>query len=393
MAFLALHLAGPMGPSPSAGQQQDEALYYVYVGAESADLLHRIRFGPGGAELDRTDRGWRDGHGDRGPPRPERLPRRALPLHDHGPRRPRRQALEVPRRPRHPRRRSHPPGLLPRHPRPHPRWSLRLRGQLQPARRHGAVHGLGGLHAGHDRGGADRDLHHAARGPPRRRRRVPLLGLHDGRPDRRDRHSHLRGRPPLLRWPPPARPPGSCPPAAPRRSSWPATAATASSRSTASRGPLPAPSRPGRAPTTSPSRPTRGSSSRPSRRVPRSSSSISRRGAPAATTPVLDHRDPRRRRQPPTGATPSSRWKGWAPNPARWTSSIWPTSRGLPMSRSGSRRAASSSGRWSPASAQPRAKLAEPNRGVVFVPAEVVRPLRAGAASGRGRCCAGPRTC
>ena len=54
MAFLALHLAGPMGPCPSAGQQQDDALYYVYVGAESADLLHRIRFGPGGAELDRT---------------------------------------------------------------------------------------------------------------------------------------------------------------------------------------------------------------------------------------------------------------------------------------------------------------------------------------------------
>ena len=31
-----------------------QANYYVYVGAESADLLHRVRFGPGGATLDRT---------------------------------------------------------------------------------------------------------------------------------------------------------------------------------------------------------------------------------------------------------------------------------------------------------------------------------------------------
>ena len=50
---LALHLAGPTGPRASAAQQ-GEALYYVYVGAESADLLHRIRFGPDGAQLDGT---------------------------------------------------------------------------------------------------------------------------------------------------------------------------------------------------------------------------------------------------------------------------------------------------------------------------------------------------
>ncbi len=48
-----------MGPAPSAAQQGGAAGradrdYYVYVGAESADLLHRIRFGPEGAALDRT---------------------------------------------------------------------------------------------------------------------------------------------------------------------------------------------------------------------------------------------------------------------------------------------------------------------------------------------------
>ena len=50
----AVHVAGLMGPCPSAAQQRVDAQYYVYVGAESSDLLHRIRFGPGGAELDRT---------------------------------------------------------------------------------------------------------------------------------------------------------------------------------------------------------------------------------------------------------------------------------------------------------------------------------------------------
>ena len=39
---------------PAAAQEPPLADYYVYVGAESADLLHRIRFGPGGAVLDRT---------------------------------------------------------------------------------------------------------------------------------------------------------------------------------------------------------------------------------------------------------------------------------------------------------------------------------------------------
>ena len=47
-------LLGLGGPRPGDAQTPPEADYYVYVGAESADLLHRIRFGPGGASLDRT---------------------------------------------------------------------------------------------------------------------------------------------------------------------------------------------------------------------------------------------------------------------------------------------------------------------------------------------------
>ena len=39
---------------PAGAQEPPVANYYVYVGAESADLLHRVRFGPGGATLDRT---------------------------------------------------------------------------------------------------------------------------------------------------------------------------------------------------------------------------------------------------------------------------------------------------------------------------------------------------
>ena len=49
----ALH-AGPGAPERANAQQPPAADYYVYVGAESADLLHRIRFGPDGAVLDRT---------------------------------------------------------------------------------------------------------------------------------------------------------------------------------------------------------------------------------------------------------------------------------------------------------------------------------------------------
>ena len=31
-----------------------DAVYYVYVGAESADLIHRIRLGPEGVSVDQT---------------------------------------------------------------------------------------------------------------------------------------------------------------------------------------------------------------------------------------------------------------------------------------------------------------------------------------------------
>ena len=51
----ALCAAGTLGTAGRASAQQPpDADYYVYVVAESADLLHRIRFGPGGASLDRT---------------------------------------------------------------------------------------------------------------------------------------------------------------------------------------------------------------------------------------------------------------------------------------------------------------------------------------------------
>ncbi|MXW18085.1 MAG: YncE family protein [Gemmatimonadetes bacterium] len=48
-------IAGAWGiAGPAAAQEPPRADYYVYVGAESEDLLHRIRFGPAGAVLDRT---------------------------------------------------------------------------------------------------------------------------------------------------------------------------------------------------------------------------------------------------------------------------------------------------------------------------------------------------
>jgi len=56
-AALAVTLVPGLSPSAlaqSAPAHPPEATYYVYVGAESADLLHRIRFGPDGAAVDRT---------------------------------------------------------------------------------------------------------------------------------------------------------------------------------------------------------------------------------------------------------------------------------------------------------------------------------------------------
>jgi DNA-binding beta-propeller fold protein YncE len=55
--LLASCATGPSGAapmkSPSAGAAVT-ANYYVYVGAESADLMHRVRFGPDGAAVDRS---------------------------------------------------------------------------------------------------------------------------------------------------------------------------------------------------------------------------------------------------------------------------------------------------------------------------------------------------
>ena len=99
--------SGPVGPGSPAhvgAQPPQSADYYVYVGAESADLLHRIRFGPEGATLDRTIAVGEMATETEGPHGLNISPDGPLPLHDHGPRRARRQALEVPRRARHPRR-------------------------------------------------------------------------------------------------------------------------------------------------------------------------------------------------------------------------------------------------------------------------------------------------
>ena len=54
VAFLALHALGLGGWRNADAQEPPTADYYVYVGAESADLLHLVRFGPGGAALERT---------------------------------------------------------------------------------------------------------------------------------------------------------------------------------------------------------------------------------------------------------------------------------------------------------------------------------------------------
>ena len=41
-------------PAPSATTGAPTANYWVYVGAESADLIHRVRFGPEGAVVEKT---------------------------------------------------------------------------------------------------------------------------------------------------------------------------------------------------------------------------------------------------------------------------------------------------------------------------------------------------
>lgn len=53
--FLSILLAAFAGAgAPPSAPSPPEATYYVYVGAESADLIHRIAWGPEGARVDRT---------------------------------------------------------------------------------------------------------------------------------------------------------------------------------------------------------------------------------------------------------------------------------------------------------------------------------------------------
>ena len=56
LAGCAAGSAAPTGDSPASAASSTgaEAVYYVYVGAESADLIHRIRLGPDGVTLDQT---------------------------------------------------------------------------------------------------------------------------------------------------------------------------------------------------------------------------------------------------------------------------------------------------------------------------------------------------
>ena len=66
----------PAAEEPSAAPTHD---YWVYVGAESADLIHRVRFGPGStfkpfAWALAHEQGGTQRHGQHGRPRPH-LPR------------------------------------------------------------------------------------------------------------------------------------------------------------------------------------------------------------------------------------------------------------------------------------------------------------------------------
>ncbi len=53
-----LTLAAVLMVSPAGLRAQQPAApptnYWIYVGAESADLIHRVRFGPGGAVVEKN---------------------------------------------------------------------------------------------------------------------------------------------------------------------------------------------------------------------------------------------------------------------------------------------------------------------------------------------------
>ena len=54
LSLLAAGVAGPLAAQQSSAPTKPTHDYWVYVGAESADLIHRIRFGPAGLTVERT---------------------------------------------------------------------------------------------------------------------------------------------------------------------------------------------------------------------------------------------------------------------------------------------------------------------------------------------------
>ena len=162
--------------------------YWVYVGAESADFIHRIRFGPQGTVVERTTPIGELPNEMEGPHGLVISPDGKFLYMTTGHGRPdgKLWKYELGRRRRQAGRRRHLARHLPRVARRHARRPLLDVGELQPARRHGAVDGVGRLHARRHRSRARRHLHDAARQPCRSERHAAVLDVHDGRSARRD---------------------------------------------------------------------------------------------------------------------------------------------------------------------------------------------------------------
>src|SRR5687768_1236558 len=54
--LLVTTLAAPLSAQQTRAVTKPSHHYWIYVGAESADLIHRVRFGPGGATVEKTIR-------------------------------------------------------------------------------------------------------------------------------------------------------------------------------------------------------------------------------------------------------------------------------------------------------------------------------------------------
>ena len=85
-------------PAPASSGSPD-ATYYVYVGAESADLIHRVKLDADGVSIDQTTPVGEMAVENEGPHGLNVSPRRSVPLHDDCARRTRWEAVEVRRRP------------------------------------------------------------------------------------------------------------------------------------------------------------------------------------------------------------------------------------------------------------------------------------------------------